>query len=112
MTEREECSWCGAEIRLSGFRNRRGETFCCKTHRYLSNRALKALRAKNESAERKKLSPYQRIMRAYENGRGLRLSFSEVHKLGLDHAIILRAALDDEGEEEVSTEETERYKEE
>jgi hypothetical protein len=37
----QECAWCGAELIDEQFPNSRGETFCSKSHRDSSNRALK-----------------------------------------------------------------------
>ncbi len=42
------------------------------------------------------LTPYQRICRAAERNRGLRLSAAEVSTLATDHAISMRAGLDDD----------------
>jgi hypothetical protein len=47
--------------------------------------------------KRKKLTPYQRIVRAAKAGRGVRLSADECFDLGeMDDAIFTRARLDDE----------------
>ena len=43
-----------------------------------------------------KLTPHQRIMRAAEKGRGLRLTADEVHALSMDGAIETCATNDDE----------------
>ncbi len=42
-----------------------------------------------------KLTPWQRIVRAYEAGRGVHLSFEEVARLNMDDAIVTRAYNDD-----------------
>ncbi len=48
----------------------------------------------------KRLSPYQRIMRAASRGAGLRLSPDDVFKLSMDSAIEIVATRDDgDGEE-------------
>lgn len=50
--QQKECSWCGCpeesadkvtKSEEAGCWNRRGEWFCCKSHRNSSNRALKQL---------------------------------------------------------------------
>ena len=47
MTGGIECSWCGSDHteRADGrpFKNREGESFCCKNHRDASTRALHRL---------------------------------------------------------------------
>lgn len=49
---------------------------------------------------RRKLTPWQRIMRASERGTGLRLSAEDVWRLSMDDAIHTRALLDDEDDAE------------
>mgnify|MGYP000296510414 CR=1 FL=1 len=48
---------------------------------------------------RKKLTPYQRIMREAQRGRGVRLSADDVWALSFDDAISTRASHDDEADE-------------
>jgi hypothetical protein len=47
-----------------------------------------------------KLTPWQRIIRAAKEGKGIRLSADEVYMLSQDDAIEQRARNDDEGESE------------
>lgn len=49
----------------------------------------------------KRLTPYQRIVRAAEKGRGVRLTVAEVFALSRDHAIYSRAEGDDEPAREI-----------
>lgn len=51
---------------------------------------------------RKKLSPYQKIVRAGERGSGLRLSPEDIDSLVMDDAITFRALLDDDPDLESS----------
>jgi hypothetical protein len=60
-------------------------------------------------AVKRKLTPYQRIMRAVEAGRGVRLTFEEVLALSMDWAIEYRAALDDDPEIEAELVEDPRF---
>ncbi len=53
---------------------------------------------------RKKKTPYQRIMRAHENGTGVRLTYDDVFLMGLDDAIATRASNDDEAGEGIAAE--------
>ena len=48
-------------------------------------------------SERRRTTPYQRIMRAMRRGTGCRLSFDDVVELSCDSAIEARAEMDDEG---------------
>lgn len=45
---------------------------------------------------RKKLTPWQKIMRAGQKGTGVRLTAEDCHQLSLDDAIETRAQLDNE----------------
>lgn len=47
---------------------------------------------------RKRLTPYQRIIRAAQCGKGVRLSAAEVRDMSADHAIMQVAEHDDGGE--------------
>lgn len=42
------------------------------------------------------MTPYQRIMRAAEKGRGVRLSADDVRRMAMDHAIVTLAENDDD----------------
>lgn len=47
----------------------------------------------------RKLTPYQRIVRAANRGTGCRLSYDDCHDLGvMDDAIFTRAQIDDEND--------------
>jgi hypothetical protein len=50
-----------------------------------------------------KLTPYQRIVRAADQGKGVRLTAHECIDLSLDHAIEQRALMDDEEQDEQKT---------
>jgi len=47
-----------------------------------------------------KLTPYQRIMKAYYENKGIRLSADEVYSLAQDHAISERACREDNNYDE------------
>ena len=49
-------------------------------------------------AKRKKLSPYQRIVRAHKTGNGVLLSSKEVAAMNLDDAIVRVAENEDEND--------------
>ena len=44
-------------------------------------------------------TPWQRVVEAYEEGVGIRLSWDELAKLNQDDAIVTRAQFDDETED-------------
>lgn len=54
------------------------------------------------SAQRRALTPHQKIMRAAKRGTGLRLTADEIYRLSLDSAIENRAVSDDLGESDPS----------
>lgn len=53
-----------------------------------------------------RLTPHQRIMRAYDRCGGVRLSADDVTRLGEDDAIATRAQRDDEEQEKRKRKET------
>lgn len=54
----------------------------------------------SDLSSKKRLTPYQRIVRAANRGTGCRLSAEDCHELGnMDDAIFTRAGLDDENDE-------------
>lgn len=54
------------------------------------------------------LSPYQRIMRAADKGRGVRLSAEDCRSMALDSAIVQLAENDDEAADEDEDDDDER----
>jgi hypothetical protein len=60
-------------------------------------RFLSTNQSQMSGSKKTKLSPWQRIVKAYDQGKGVHLSFEDVSKLNQDDAITTRARLDDEG---------------
>lgn len=99
------------EVRLEAARQRRIE-HCQKVAKECatwSSRKLRACYAQPETVKRaeereareagRKLTPYQRIMRAADAGRGLRLSAEEVLAMSNDSAIVDLSLNDDEDDQ-------------
>lgn len=54
----------------------------------------------SDKQKRKRITPYQKIMRAMNRGTGVRLTAKDVLELSLDDAIEARGLMDEEGADE------------
>ena len=55
---------------------------------------------RDRAARLRRMTPWQRIRRAANRGTGLRLSTEDIQRLAHDNAIMTRAELDEDGEDD------------